>query len=87
MARFGLRPEDYPEEEFGVWPENWQVFDIFLSMQTQWRIGANGPIGLDYAALESLFRMNGIKRKQQRDHLEAMQIMERAALKAMADNR
>ncbi len=87
MARFGLRPEDYQEEEFGVWPENWQVFDIFLSMQTQWRIGANGPIGLDYAALESLFRMNGIKRKQQRDHLEAIQIMERAALKAMAENR
>jgi hypothetical protein len=86
MARFGLRPEDYPEEEFAIWPENWQVFDIFLSMQTQWRMGMKGPTGLDYAALESLFRMNGIRRSQQRDHLEAMQIMERAALKAMAEN-
>jgi hypothetical protein len=85
MARFGLRPEDYPAEEFGIWPENWQVFDIFLSMQTQWRTGMNGPTGLDYTALESLFRMNGILRKQQRDYLEAMQIMERAALRAMAD--
>ncbi|MTI92151.1 MAG: hypothetical protein FH750_12365 [Pseudomonas stutzeri] len=87
MARFGLRPEDFPEERFGIWPENWQVFDIFLSMQTQWRTGMNGPTGLDYSALESLFRMNRVKRKQQRDHLEAIQIMERAALKAMAENR
>jgi hypothetical protein len=31
--------------------------------------------------------MNRVKRKQQRDHLEAIQIMERAALKPMAENR
>lgn len=37
-----------------VWPENWPVFELFTQVQTQWRTGARGPTGLDYAAIYPL---------------------------------
>lgn len=36
-------------QEFWLWPENWQVFELFLQrLRTQWRSGPGGVIGLDY---------------------------------------
>jgi hypothetical protein len=37
--------------EFEVWPENWPVWLLFDRISTQWRVGMNGPIGLDYNVL------------------------------------
>jgi len=34
-----------------VWPENWPAFALFCDLQTQWRVGAMGPVGLDYNVL------------------------------------
>lgn len=37
-----------------VWPENWPAFSLFSRVQTQWRTGPGGPIGLDYGAIYPL---------------------------------
>ncbi len=49
-AAAGFTVADY-EESIEVWPENWQAFQIFGQMGTQWRVGFNGPTGLDYQTL------------------------------------
>ena len=64
-----------------MWPENWDTVEMFLRLQTQWRIGMGGPIGLDYSAVEWLLRLYEVK--DQRALLEDLQIMEGAALAAM----
>ena len=34
-----------------VWPECWDVVLLFLRVQTQWRTGASGVVGLDYGVV------------------------------------
>jgi hypothetical protein len=55
---------------------------MFLRLQTQWRVGMNGPIGLDYGAADWLFRLYLVK--DPASLLEDLQVMEAAALAAMA---
>ena len=31
------------------WAENWDAIQLFTRLSTQWRVGASGPVGLDYA--------------------------------------
>ena len=51
MFAAGLRPEDFGDESFEIWPENDESISLFSSVSTQWRMGAGGPTGLDYVAL------------------------------------
>jgi hypothetical protein len=70
-------PELLPEAEAAlVW---------WLAAQTQWRIGVNGPQGLDYAGVEALIRLRGDAPDPER--FAALQICERAALTALRDKR
>ena len=57
---------------------------MFLRLQTQWRVGMNGLVGLDYGAAEWLFRLYAVKVKDRRSLLEDLQVMESAVLSAMA---
>ena len=34
-----------------VWPENWPTWRLFFDLRTQWRMGFNGPTGLDFNVL------------------------------------
>lgn len=82
-AAFGLElPERPASDDFEVWPENWDAVVMFLRISTQWRTSMGGPIGLDYGALEWLFRLYEVK--EPRSLLEDLQVMEGAALTAMA---
>jgi hypothetical protein len=65
---------------FEVWEENWAAVQMFLRLQTQWRMGMNGVIGLDYGAAEWLFRLYAVKVKDQRSLLEDLQVIEAAAM-------
>jgi len=74
---------ELPEEEIGprsflVWPENWEAVTMFSRLQTQWRIGPRGPIGLDYGAAQWLFSLCGVT--QPLALLEDIQTMEGAYL-------
>jgi len=57
---------------------------MFLRLQTQWRVGMGGPIGLDYGAAEWLFRLNAIEGLEARSLLDDLQVMEAAVLLALA---
>jgi hypothetical protein len=86
MAAAGLTPEDFDTGPVEVWPENLAAYELFCYMQTQWRAGAMGLIGLDY---------NTLHRKMDRmrlgpDDYDALEddirTMEFAAIEAMSGN-
>ena len=81
-----LPDEDPASEDFEVWPENWPALQMFLRVQTQWRVGMNGLIGLDYGAVAWLLSLYS-ETDQHRELLEALQIMEGAVLAATASKK
>ena len=79
---FNIVPEEAVAQKrnFEVWDENWEAVQMFLRLQTQWRVSINGPVGLDYGAAQWLFRLYAVKVKDQRSLLEDLQVMEATAL-------
>ena len=66
-----------------VWEDNWEVLELFMRVQTQWRVGMNGPIGLDYMAVAWVLKLTTDEAKH-RALLEDLQIMEGAVLACIA---
>ena len=62
----------------------WRVFD---SAFTQWRVGMNGPTGLDYAAVYPLLDRAAKDPQEWDEMFSDIQVMEGAALKQMSENR
>ena len=84
-AAFGVAlPAQEPEEPepFEVWEENWPAVELFLRVQTQWRVGMNGPVGLDYGAVQWVISLYAVQ--DPRAALEDLQIMEAAVLAAVS---
>jgi len=54
-------------EPYEVWPECALSLEVFLAMNTQWRVdGMNGVVmGLDYPALASVMDMLGVDDRKQ----------------------
>jgi len=72
--------ESFKKNEQGIYPDNQKIVDVFIDMMTQWRPGTGGIIGLVYEALPVIWKARVIKRKQQGEILDGLQVMERAAL-------
>lgn len=93
LAGFGLvmeadEDEDEPvEDEFFLWPENVPPFELWLSVQTQWVIGMNGPAGLNYAGVHACMSLQGVKKKKQAGYFAAIQSMESAMLDELSQAR
>lgn len=52
MAAMGFTRADFEAEDpTEVWPENMPAINLFSGISTQWRVGMNGPTGLDYNVL------------------------------------
>lgn len=68
-----------------MWPECWPAVTLFCEMNTQWRVGAGGPTGLDYSALFTLMDEAGLTGASRREMFRDVQEMERAALQAMRE--
>jgi hypothetical protein len=67
-------------KQFEVWPEHEDAVMMFLLIQTQWRPGGSGVIGLDYEVLlgpGKLFDLYAVGNRRQA--LEDLQIMESRA--------
>ena len=75
IRKAGIKPAG---DEFIIWDENWEIVEMFLRMQTQWRMSFAGPTGLDYAALDWLCRLYSVK--DPATLLEGLQVMEVTAL-------
>lgn len=88
LAAFGLVAVDPRGRELGhgrpifhLWPEHQAAFDLFLLCSTQWRHGAMGATGLDYAGIEALIRLRRLARPRHVPRLFAeLQVLERATL-------
>ncbi|MQA39037.1 DUF1799 domain-containing protein [Rugamonas aquatica] len=48
IEQSGFALEDFASDPVDVLPDNEPVFLLFEEMATQWRMGMNGPTGLDY---------------------------------------
>jgi len=47
-------------DTFEVWPENWEPLEIFMRLQTQWRVSPTGTLlGLEYAGVRAALCMMG----------------------------
>jgi hypothetical protein len=67
---------------FGLLPENVEAVAWFLKMQTQWRVGMNGPTGLDYGVFLMCAKDEGVKRSDRVWLLEDLRLLEREFLGA-----
>lgn len=68
-----------------VWPENWQAVGFFMQFcRTQWRVGMNGPSGLDYTAVLACIDRHKLEPEKASELFEDVQVMEAAALEVMA---
>ena len=83
---FGLHLEEIPNEDCMVWDCNWDVFNLFHAMNSQWRIGMGGPTGLDYNAIIPTGTLLGFKKKQLQAMFPDLQVMENEALITMGEN-
>ncbi|MDC8756263.1 DUF1799 domain-containing protein [Janthinobacterium fluminis] len=58
MEQSGFPAEDFASDPVEIFPDNVQVYELFNMMGTQWRVGMNGPTGLDYnVAFHKMDRM------------------------------
>lgn len=86
LGAFGLRESDFERETIGVWPCNQRAVDLFLSIQTQWRMGPGGAVGLDYGVLyHKLDRMDLSPREYDRIE-DQVRTIEFEALAVMQEN-
>lgn len=84
LRAFGFLP-DAPIEQgpFAVWPENWDVVQAFMAVQTQWRYVGTRPVGLDYTAVDAALRL---RRTQNRAEIfDGLRVMEYAVLDELAN--
>ena len=83
LKAFGLKESDYLEESIMVWRENFEAVRLFIQLSTQWRVSMGGVTGLDYSAIRALFKIQGIKKKNYKQLMEDLAILEAAALDEM----
>lgn len=70
-----------------IWEENRQAYGVFCFMDTQWRVGMNGPEGLDYLVLyQKLDRMK-LNDDDYQQLFDDVQVMEYAHLEALHKER
>ena len=62
------------DDDFLVIPEAWPAVELFIKVQTQWRAGGSGIIGLDYNAVRWLMDLS--ETKDQMQMLEDLQVIE-----------
>ena len=86
-AAFGLIPVRAEEvaEPLYLWPENLLSWNLFIAVSTQWIVGANGAVGLNYPGVEVVMRKWRIRRKDEQRLFSDIQAMERATLRAWGE--
>jgi len=77
MALFGFEAEDFEATDIvDYWPEHKLAVQVFLGMQTQWRVGMAGLVGLDYNALGNVYQALRITDEQVPDVFSQLQVIE-----------
>lgn len=63
-----------------VWEENCFMLDLFTDYITQWRVGVNGVIGLDYNVFHHALDRKGIKGEEYEECIWSLSVIEAAAM-------
>lgn len=69
----------------GVWPCNWPAVCLYCAAATQWRSGALGAYGLDYAALAAVMDMQGIEAADRAELFADVQVIEYEVLQIWSE--
>lgn len=85
LAKLG--PQAVPDDEHYLWPCNVATWHHWLHLQTQWRTGAAGATGLDYAGVLAYLRECGLRGKKRKEAFECIRAAELATLQAWRDNK
>ena len=94
LASFGLLPPtvvgvgaddaDGHERQLWLWPDNRPAWELWLAVQTQWRVGLGGATGLDYSAVAAVMHMQGTPRTERSELLALLRVMEAEVLEVWA---
>ncbi|QDP47271.1 MAG: hypothetical protein Unbinned4294contig1002_43 [Prokaryotic dsDNA virus sp.] len=79
---FGLEmPDKKRVSDFEVVPSAWPAVLLFLTLQTQWRVGSAGIVGLDYNAVRWVFELYEVA--EPRKMLDDLQIIEATVVETL----
>jgi hypothetical protein len=68
-----------------VWPDNLVTVNAFIAMLTQWRVGMQGAIGLDYGVIPVVLELTQTPAAAWPEVFEGLRVMEEAALRRMRE--
>lgn len=71
------------DDDFEVLPEAWPAVEMFLRVQTQWRVGMAGLIGLDYTAVKWCFELKDVSKPA--ELLADLQVIEARVLEILSE--
>ncbi len=74
-------------ESFEVFPDNWDAFNVFYSLNTQWRVGPSGFTGLDYNTIPLMMKSMMIDESSLPEIMSGIMVLESEALVIMAEER
>ena len=74
-------PDKKRVEDFEVIPSAWPAVVMFLRLQTQWRVGAAGIVGLDYNAVRWVFELYEVA--EPRQMLDDLQTIEATVVETL----
>ncbi|MBN7139002.1 hypothetical protein A7A76_07825 [Lysobacter enzymogenes] len=80
LAQLGLKAKHFPAPVVELWPECALPIELFSRVSTQWRVGAGGPIGLDYNVVYRELDDMGLTGDSRREVMAAIRVIETAAL-------
>jgi hypothetical protein len=72
---------DFTAPEVAVFDDNWPILALYARLQTQWRVGPGGKIGLDYGIFISEIDRMKLDRDDYDDMMEMLGVVEREALR------
>ncbi len=83
LLQLGLKAKHFPPPQVELWPECVLPIELFSRVATQWRVGAGGPIGLDYNVVYHELQREALDSEQYDEVMAGIRIIERAALEHM----
>ncbi|MFG6068476.1 DUF1799 domain-containing protein [Stenotrophomonas indicatrix] len=83
LLQLGLKARHFPPPQVTLWPECVLPIEIFSRVSTQWRVGAGGPIGLDYNVVYQELQREALMPDKHDEVMAGIRIIERAALAHM----
>lgn len=70
----------------GLYPDNVEAVNLFITLSTQWRVGFGGPYGLDYNVLYQRLNRMGLSDQRFLELEQEVQACEEGALLQMQED-